>query len=62
MPCEQCGLPTAMLIFAPSAETSDQLADYARLIYKKVKGINVPTWIVGDTREVVVNGELAGRA
>ncbi len=51
MTCEQCDLPTALLIFAAGETTTDGLEDHARLMYKKVKELNVPTWVIGDSRE-----------
>lgn len=45
--CEKCGVNVAMLIYAPDAYTADQLEDYARLMYKKVNEMRVPTWVLG---------------
>ncbi len=62
MPCEKCNVPTAMLILAPDAFTADRLEDYARLMYEKVKELNVPTWIVGAEKEIIINGDAVGEA
>jgi len=56
-PCDVCGAVTSMIIFAPDAETKGRLEDYARMMYAKVKELNVPTWIVGTETEFIVNGE-----
>jgi len=46
-----------MLIFAPDAETKGRLEDYARMMYAKIKELNVPTWIVGMETAFIVNGK-----
>lgn len=56
-PCDVCGAVTSMLIFAPDAETKDRLEDYARMMYAKIKELNVPTWIVGMETEFIVSGK-----
>jgi len=60
MPCERS--LTAMLVVAPDAKTADRLEDYARMMYSKVKELNVPTWIVGAEKGVKIGRELAGEA
>jgi len=56
-PCEICRAVTSMLIFAPDADTKGRLEDYARMMYSKVKELNVPSWVVGTETEFIVNGE-----
>jgi len=56
-PCDVCKKITAMIVFAPDAETKGQLEDYARMMYAKIQEFNVPTWIVGAETENIVNGE-----
>jgi hypothetical protein len=61
-PCEKCGKPTALFIFGEKSETVGELEDYARKMYKHIKEMNVPTWILGREKEVKINGELAGES
>ena len=62
MPCERCGAMTAMLIIS-GADTEGELEDYARIMFAKVKELNVPTWVVGYEKEVTdVNGQKCGEA
>jgi hypothetical protein len=56
-PCDTCKAVTAMLIFAPDADTKAGLEDYARIIYLKTRELNVPTWIVGTETTNIVNGK-----
>ncbi|MBF0316380.1 MAG: hypothetical protein HQK50_17080 [Oligoflexia bacterium] len=60
--CQRCNQPVAMLVFADGGFTVDCLEDYARIAFVKVKELNVPSWIVGEEREITVNGNLAGEA
>ena len=62
IPCCHCQTPTALLIFAPDAFTADRLEDYARLMYAKVKELNVLTWVVGAEKEVINNGDPVGES
>jgi hypothetical protein len=62
MPCEKCGAPTAMLILAEDAVTTDRLEDYARLMYEKIKELDVHTWVIGAEKEVFTNGDFAGES
>lgn len=62
MPCETCGKPAAVMVIADDANSPDQLEDYARISFSKIKGLNAPTWVVGEENEVVVNGEYAGES
>jgi hypothetical protein len=61
MPCKQCGHPAAMMINT-GAETPGELADYARLMHKKILDLQIPTWVVGFEKEVKVKGKLTGKA
>jgi len=45
IPSAKCGTITAMFIFADNDEES-QLEYYARLMFAKVKELNMPTWVV----------------
>lgn len=45
--CLKCNKIVAHLVFADDAENQAQLEDYYRLMFTKIKEINVPTWIVG---------------
>ncbi|APJ05247.1 hypothetical protein [Silvanigrella aquatica] len=47
LPCLKCNKTVAHLIFADDAENQAQLEDYYRLMYPKIKEIDVPTWIIG---------------
>ena len=63
VPCEQCHKIVALLIFAPDALSADRLEDYARMMYDKVKSMNVPTWIIcTEIEEVKIGDELAGKS
>ncbi len=59
-PCNKCGRPTGMMIIAPQAKTAGELEDYARIMYPKVKEMNVPTWVIGYKNEIENSGELLG--
>ena len=48
MPCDRCGETAAMLIFAYDAVTAADFEDYARKMYDKYSGLDVPTWIIGE--------------
>jgi len=56
-PCDTCKVVTAMVVFAGDADTTARLEDYARMMYSKIKELNVPTWIVGTETENIVNGK-----
>ena len=62
MPCVQCNATTAMMVVAPYASTPDRLEDYACLMFAKIKEANVPAWIVGYEKEVLVDGDMMGEA
>ena len=47
IPCDHCGTPVALLIFAPEATDPGQFEDYARKMYPEYTRMNVPTWIIG---------------
>lgn len=51
MQCEKCDAGVALLIFADEATDRGGLEDYARLMYPKVKEMNLPTWVIGPTDE-----------
>jgi hypothetical protein len=50
IPCDHCGTPVALLIFAPEATDPGQFEDYARKMYPEYMRLNVPTWIIGLVR------------
>jgi hypothetical protein len=56
-PCDTCKAITAMLIFAGDADDKARLEDYARIMYPKIKKLNVPTWVVGRETENIVKGK-----
>jgi hypothetical protein len=47
IPCDHCGTPVALLIFAPEAIDPGQFEDYARRMYAEYARLNVATWIIG---------------
>ena len=47
IPCDRCGSPAALLIFAETARTVGELEDYARKMYANYRQMNVPTWVIG---------------
>lgn len=49
LPCEVCGRPVALLIFATGAQSPADFADYARKMFHLYRDMNVPTWIIGDS-------------
>lgn len=49
LPCEVCGRPVALLIFAAGAQSPADFADYARKMFHLYRDMNVPTWIIGDS-------------
>lgn len=62
MPCNKCAATIAAMIFAPDAYTVDQLKDYARMAFAKIKELNVPAWVVGAAKEVIINGRIVEEA
>jgi hypothetical protein len=61
-PCNKCKAPTALFIFGEKSETVGELEDYARKMYAQVKEMNVPTWVLGREKEVIIDGEYAGES
>jgi hypothetical protein len=51
-PCPKCNEVTAMMLFDDNATTQSELEDHVRLMYSKVKELNVPTWVVGKEIEI----------
>jgi hypothetical protein len=47
IPCDRCGTPVALLIFAPEATEPGRFEDYARKMYPEYTRLDVPTWIIG---------------
>jgi hypothetical protein len=47
--CDRCSSPVALLIFA-EGETLGHLEDYTRMMFQKVRQLNVPTWVIGPPR------------
>jgi hypothetical protein len=47
IPCDHCGTPVALLVFAPEATDPGQFEDYAQKMYPEYTRLNVPTWIIG---------------
>ncbi len=47
IPCDHCGTPVALLIFAREADDAGQFEDYARKMYPEYTRLNVATWIIG---------------
>src|SRR6516165_4152075 len=47
IPCDHCGTPVALLIFAPEATDLGHFEDCARKMYPECRRLNVPTWIIG---------------
>lgn len=62
MQCVTCGKPAAVMVIADDANSPDQLEDYARMSFSKIKELNAPTWVVGEEKEVKGNGEYAGES
>ena len=56
-PCDIYETVTAMLVFADNADNPACLEDYARMMYSKIKEVNVPTWIVGRETANIVDGK-----
>jgi hypothetical protein len=47
IPCDHCGTPVALLIFAPDATDPGLFEDYARKMYPEYTRLNVSTWVIG---------------
>jgi hypothetical protein len=47
IPCERCGDPVALLVFAPEATDPGQFEDHARKMFPEYARLNLPTWIIG---------------
>ncbi|MEC4678338.1 MAG: hypothetical protein VST69_06245 [Nitrospirota bacterium] len=45
--CEQCAMPSSLLIFAPEAKTATSFENYAAKLRQKYTSDKVPTWIIG---------------
>jgi len=56
-PCEKCNKPTSLLVFAPDADNEGKLEDYNRRMFSKIKDFDVPTWIIGYGKDVIINGQ-----
>lgn len=52
LPCESCGQPVVLLIFAAQANCQGEFEDYARKMFPQYREINVPTWIIGEPQGV----------
>jgi hypothetical protein len=62
-PCNICQEIVGMVISAHDAQTQGDLEDYASKMYVKVKELNVPTWVIGREREIILNdGSKTGEA
>ena len=59
--CKSCGQLVALLVLS-EADTVAGLEDYARIMHATIKEKNVPTWVIGQEKEIKVNGEYAGLA
>jgi len=46
--CSTCNKPIAFLIFANQWENEGDLENTARLMYKEINRLNVPTWVIGE--------------
>ncbi len=51
-PCPVCNQITSMMLFDDTATTQGELEDHVRLMYSKVKELNVPTWVIGKEIEM----------
>jgi len=51
IPCDHCGTPVALLIFAPEATDPGQFEDCARKMYAEFSRLNVATWIIGPANK-----------
>lgn len=49
LPCEVCGRPVALLIFADGAQSPADFDDYARKMFHLYRDMNVPAWIIGES-------------
>jgi hypothetical protein len=47
MLCERCDAGVALLIFADNAADEGGLEDYARLMFPRLRELNLPTWVIG---------------
>lgn len=47
VPCDRCGEPVALLVFAEEAADVGGLEDAARLMHARIAEADLPTWIVG---------------
>lgn len=47
MQCERCEAGVALLIFAARATDQGELEDYARKMYRQIKSLNLPTYVIG---------------
>ena len=52
IPCERCGRPAALLIFADHAQDVGGLEDYARLMFAQINELDVPTWIIAPPQSL----------
>ncbi|MCF6768571.1 hypothetical protein L3V86_09380 [Thiotrichales bacterium 19S11-10] len=61
-PCESCGKPTMVAIYAPDADDEASLLNYYDAMKEKINDLKVPTWIVGKEHDIELDGLPAGNA
>ena len=57
VPCDHCDQSVAMLIVAPDATTQDTLEDCARRMYASIQEMSIPTWMLGEERQIKIKGQ-----
>jgi hypothetical protein len=58
--CRKCGTLVAFIVYS-SDDTRASLEDNARFGFAKAKEFNVPTWVIGEESDVVVNNQYVSR-
>jgi hypothetical protein len=53
--CSKCDVLVALIVYASQATTGASLEDHARMMFSKAKELNVPAWVLGKEKEVLVN-------
>ena len=61
-PCERCGKAAVILIHSASARLHDVLESLEPAISPLIQEMNIPTWILGPERLVMINGRPEGLA
>lgn len=61
-PCDKCGQIVAMATVDQSIHSESDLQTFATLMYPAAKEYNVPAWVSGHEKDIILNGEQMGES